>query len=444
MRRVVDRVGRQRHRRGRGSALDQAHALGQVGEGVLALEQGHDAHRGAAVDAFGDGQEVGEGVHPVQAPTGPVGDQLAPGALEVDLARQQPEVGGVLVGDLEPPALPAAVAQVLDAVLDVLSAGLEQGERRGRVEGVDVVVLRGARRGDGHHDDLVVAAAPDRHVVLRVLLAEHEDVIGGRRADLVAPELPGSHRLVDAGVEEVAAVARPGEAVVDVVERVVERRLPGQGAHADVMALVALEVDPDGHPSVVRAHRQDPHRQEVATGGLDVLVQDDLLAGDLDRRIDLGRGVVAGDDREATADGVVESLAGALVVPPVAAAHRHRDVGLLDARLDLVEEFGLERGQVRQPLGHEGVLGAQVAQHLLALAVHQPVVGIDPGVPVTGNLEGALRGARRGRHPSTLPEPAAGAVRSVRRVTTMAVGQISRRPDDRRQLGFQPLPVGLV
>ena len=145
---------------------------------------------------------------------------------------------------------PRLVGEVLDAVLDALAARLEDHERAGRIVSVEVAHLarhRRVRRDDDHRSSRL---RPTDTLYCASSSWKTSASVARRRCQLVAPELPGSHRLVDARVEEVTTVARPGEAVVDVVEFVVDGCLAGEGAHGDVVALVAVEVGADRDPSI--------------------------------------------------------------------------------------------------------------------------------------------------------------------------------------------------
>ena len=117
--------------------------------------------------------------------------------------------------------------------------------------------------------------------------------------------------------------------------------------------------------------------------GLDVLVEQHLLAGDLGVLVELRRRPVVGIGYRATAvHAVLLALEAAAVVPPVAAAGGHRQVGLLGAGLDLVEDLLPQRRQVVGDLLGVGVLGLQVVDDLGVGLVAQPLVGVDEDVAV--------------------------------------------------------------
>ena len=76
---------------------------------------------------------------------------------------------------------------------------------------------------------------------------------------------------------------------------------------------------------MVGAHVEGTDGEVLVAGGEQVLIEDDLLG------LRIWRALPAAVDR------VLEALDGPGVVPVVAAPHRNRQVGLLDAGDDLVE-----------------------------------------------------------------------------------------------------------
>ena len=95
--------------------------------------------------------------------------------------------------------------------------------------GGDQQVAPGARAGDGEEEALVV-------------LLEDEHVVAGVGAELVPPHLVRPDGVVGPHVEDRAVVVRPGEAVVDVLDRVGEVVTGAQVAEAQRVALTAGEV----------------------------------------------------------------------------------------------------------------------------------------------------------------------------------------------------------
>ena len=85
---------------------------------------------------------------------------------------------------------------------------------------------------------------------------------------------------------------------------------------------------------------------------------------------------------------VLAAFEGAGEVVPRPVADRRRDVGLLDAAADLLEEPVLEAARVLQCGGRVGVLGREVVEDLGVVAVPEPVPGVDARVAVRSELDG--------------------------------------------------------
>ena len=183
-------------------------------------------------------------------------------------------------------------------------------------------------------------------------------------------------------------------------------------AHPDRVALVARDIHAEEHPRAVLGDVEAAEREELVALRLDVAVEQHLLAGHVDTRLELrGRPVVGGGERGAALDAVLLALDGAAVVPPVAAARRHRQIGLERAALDLVEDAGPQALQVRRGGLGVGVLGPQVREHLLVLLGAEPLVRVIERVTVVGADRGRAGGDGGGGgcgmlngHPSTLVE----------------------------------------
>jgi hypothetical protein len=117
--------------------------------------------------------------------------------------------------------------------------------------------------------------------------------------------------------------------------------------------------------------------------GLDVLVEQDLLAGNRGVLVELRRDPVIGIGQRATAvHAVLLALEAAAVVPPVAAAGRHRQIGFLGAGLDLIEDLLPQRRQALCGVFGVVVLCLQVIDDLRIVLVAQPLVGVDEHVAV--------------------------------------------------------------
>ncbi len=142
----------------------------------------------------------------------------------------------------------------------------------------------------------------------------------GSCAQLVAPQLEGSLRLVQADVEHEVGRGRPGQAVPRV-----GHGLGGGGdlgverAEAQLVLLVAAVVGRVGQPAMVVADRRAADGEVVGALGQRVLVEQDLLllAGLT------GRGqFLAAPGGAPAVDAVVLALLGARVVPPGSPAGR--------------------------------------------------------------------------------------------------------------------------
>jgi hypothetical protein len=282
-------------------------------------------------------------------------------------------LGAVGVGDHE-----EATGVVLDAVLDVLLARLHHRELALRVVGVEEPHLVGDLGADVHDDVRVVLGGADAQVEALVVLLEHEHVVVGRRAEGVAPELVGPHGVVGLHVEERAVVERPGRAIVGARHEVGQVLASREIAEAEVVELGTGSVGRPREQAPVGGDVEGPEGEELAVARLDVLVEEHGLGGRAGRRV----GGVGVGHRLAAVDRVLLALLGAGVVPPAAPPHRHRQVGLLDARLDLLEQLLLERLGVGELRLGPGVLGLEVGDGVGVVLVAQPGVLVDDGVAV--------------------------------------------------------------
>ena len=217
----------------------------------------------------------------------------------------------------------------------------------------------------------------------------HELVVVLRGADAVPPDPVRPPGLVDRGVVEVAAVGAPGHAAQDPLDHVGQQLAVGQVLDPHPVALVAVGVGGVGEEAVVEADRRGAHREELVPLGEDVEVEQDLLAGErrlvhraVLRRLGWGPVVAVGADPAGRA--VLLALEGARVVPVAALAGGDRQVGLLGARLDLVEDHLPQVGQVGGPVVGPGVLGLEVAAHLGVVLRAQPLVVVGPLAAVVG------------------------------------------------------------
>ena len=212
----------------------------------------------------------------------------------------------------------------------------------------------------------------------------------------------------------------------------------------DRVALVADDVGGVGQQGAVGADRRAAEREEVVALGERVEVEQHLLAGQrgLVGRAVLGR-AAAGSSRPGRATGtrqlraVLPALEGAAVVPVAAVAGRHRQVGLLGAGLDLLED--------RAAAGRPGARCGPAVQAFSAsryavtsgdVLVAQPLVVVDAGVGRGARWWSGRRSAtggcmRRGvRGGGTVRPASVGRVTRGRRTSTPTSAR--RSPTTRR------------
>jgi hypothetical protein len=198
----------------------------------------------------------------------------------------------------------------------------------------------------------------------------------------VPAHLVRAHRVVGARVEQRAAVVEPGDAVVDVLDLVVDVGVGVEVAEAHRVALVAGEVDGVREDAMVGRDHGFTEREEVVPLGEVVLVEHDLF--------------VTTAAWPATGDPVLQTLDGPVVVLPRAVGHRRRLVRLLYAGADLLEDLLPARDRVRECLLGERVLGLQVRDHV-GVGVTDAVPLVDAFVAVERQRARSARGDRRGR-----------------------------------------------
>ena len=176
-----------------------------------------------------------------------------------------------------------------------------------------------------------------------VRLLEDHDVLGGLCADPVPPDPVRPPGVVHGRVEHGGAVQGPRAAGVGVRDLVRQRGPGGQVLDPQREPLVAGEVGGVGQPALVRAGAERAEAEELVADGQFVAVEQLLLpvqrlAVRGDRRDHL-----AGPHRAAAVHRVLLALDRPRVVPPAALAHRHGQVALLSARLDLLEDLIAQR-----------------------------------------------------------------------------------------------------
>ena len=234
------------------------------------------------------------------------------------------------------------------------------------------------------------------------LLVQH-DVLIGRGADPVPPHPVGPPRVVDRHVEQDRTIQRPRAAVVGARDLVGQQGPGGQVLDPDREPLVAGEVGGVRQVAPVRARLVRAEGEEARPGGQLVAVEQHFLT--VQRLAVLGqrRDDLARPDRAAAVHRVLLALDRPAVQPPVALAHRDRQVALLGSGLDLGEDLLLERGEPGGDRVGVGVLGRQVGDRVRVVLGGQPGVLIGHGVAVVGALVGDLLGRRwLGAHGGTV------------------------------------------
>ena len=165
--------------------------------------------------------------------------------------------------------------------------------------------------------------------------------------------------------------------------------------------------------------------------GLDVAVEQDLLAGHLDVGRELRRRpVIGGGERRSALDSVLLAFDGATVVPPVATSRRDGEVGLESASLDLAEDRLLKARQVRRALLRVRVLGLEMRDDGRLLLGAEPLVRVFHVVAVMaaddrvacgdGCCAGGFGGHRPTLADALRPEAAAIGLRTARAVAPCA------------------------
>ena len=105
----------------------------------------------------------------------------------------------------------------------------------------------------------------------------------------MAPDGVGAPGVVDGDVVDGAVVGRPGHARADADDLVVVQLAGAQVLEPQRVSLVALDVHRVGQDVAVEADPRRAEREEVVPFGLDVLVEQHLLARDLGLLVELRR-----------------------------------------------------------------------------------------------------------------------------------------------------------
>ena len=197
-------------------------------------------------------------------------------------------------------------------------------------------------------------------------------------------------RVVDRRVEERGVVGGPRRAVVRPVDRV------GQQLAGDKV----LEPHRERLVTVV-VGREREHAWSGLTSTAPSAKNGESPASSLPSSSTALVRLVVGR-RPPAEDRVLLALLGAGHVPPGAAFARNGEVGLLHARLDLVEQAVAQRGRgARSALGVR-VLGFEIRDRVGIVAVEQPVVVVDG---LVRRARPHVRLAWRDRSARTSPSP---------------------------------------
>ena len=252
-------------------------------------------------------------------------------------------------------------------------------------------------------------------------------------AQFVAPDGIGPPRIIDRRIEDVLACGiqkRAARGARNLVSKVIgsaetndgvglactSAGATGRGAadltHTQRVSFVAFDVDAVKQQGAIVTEREGAKTEEVVTLGLDVVVEKNLFAGErcgrersirsrvTGSRLDDRRGspIVGVGDRCPAVNGVLLTLFGATEIPPLAAANRHTQIGLLSARLDLFKDLLLQHTEVTGACRSEGILGVEVREGIGALLVAHPLVIVDVMVAMVNAFCGNFRGFRWGEH----------------------------------------------
>ena len=258
---------------------------------------------------------------------------------------------------------------MIGRILDALPARLDHLWRRARGIGVDKAALRRDLAGAAEDDVPLALGRLDAQLEALVVLLQHEHVLSVGRTQPMAPDLEGTHRRVSLGVEERLVVARPGGAVVHLVQHVLQLGARRQIAEANLEKLGARVVGRVREHVLIRAGLDEPEVEVVVATGKLIAVEEHLLGG-----------VHAAGP--AAVDLVIQALDRPGVVPVALEERRGRRVGLLDPADDLaVQLLPQFLGRRHDRVGVR-VLGLQVGDHLRVALLPHPVIGVDPPVAV--------------------------------------------------------------
>ena len=197
----------------------------------------------------------------------------------------------------------------------------------------------------------------------------------------MAPHLVRAHGVVGAHVEACARVVGPGESVGDVVDDVGEIFAGRRSRNRKRVPLAAVEVDGVCEIAMIGGDLESTEGEIVVTDGEDVSRR---------ARSARSRGPAP---RPSAVDRVLRAFFGPGGVLPRALGDGCRLVGLLDARLDLVEDPFAQRQRREHRVG-VAVLGLEVGDDLGIVPVAEPIPVVPRASPCASG-RGACAGRRR-------------------------------------------------
>ena len=223
------------------------------------------------------------------------------------------------------------------------------------------------------------AGGPHGQLEPFVVLPVHQRVVLRRGTQFVPPHLVRPVRLVSDHVEQGPGIGRPGQAVIGAFDALSEIGAGGEVADAELVDLVAVEVDRVGQVAPVRADLAHPQLRVTAGGGRigeeQVVVQQHLAGA-----------VQAGGPAE-----LLQLLAGhgRGEVPGPALAPPDRLLGGREPRRHLREQVLAQRAQRRGLLVVVGALGGQVLPQPRLVPVAHPGVRVGARAPGRDGRAGA-------------------------------------------------------
>src|SRR5690606_24121755 len=354
---------------------------------------------GEAVAAQRDHEGSGERIDAEQANARLVCDELVPLTwLALRRPGEREVLGAVVVQDQE---ATIAVRVMLDVVLDALPAGRDQHRVRLRTRGIDDPDLAGhlAVRINDHVSVRPAEPDADPEPFVGLLVDEYVSpatvplavvspatvplatlrlgavlltAVRAAAAEPVPPHAVRAPGIVNGEVEHRGVVGRPRRTVEDVRDLVRQHLAGAKVLEPQREALVAGEVDRVREQVAVRAHVEGAEREVRRGAGLDVAVEQHLLAREWCTVACGRRGDLASLHPAAAVDPVLLPFDGAGVVPVPVLAYGYREVRLLGPRLDLVEDRLAQALLVLRPLPRVGVLGLEVRDGVRVVGVGEP------------------------------------------------------------------------